>query len=225
VTNPSDESQKVFVGAHIWQGRTYSVNNETCTEAIWSDDQFSIQNLQSGDTKTFNAEYGVGWLNGIEIPAGETYRFAANFDWTREEIVKDWSVTAWGTKSKVEVRHADGIESQHLPHIGRQGSDEETDNDEQAEETEAEETAVESETEEPAEESEVEESIVESEAEESEVEESVVESEAECSIEETDDGEAADEAQCDDEYWCVNADGDEDSNCCEPDEEEPEEGE
>jgi len=148
-------------------------------------------------------------------------------------------VTAWGTKSKVEVRHADGIESQHLPHIGRQGSDEETDNDEQAEETEAEETAVESETEEPAEESEVEESvveseveeseiedsIVESEAEESEVEESVVESEAEDSIEETDDGEAANEALCDDEYWCVNADGDTDSDCCEPDEEEPEEGE
>ena len=63
----------------------------------------------------FTAENGTGWLKGIEIPAGETFRFAVNLDWNRPEIVKDWSFTAWGTKSKVEVRHSEGIESKSLP--------------------------------------------------------------------------------------------------------------
>ena len=125
VKNPSDESQKVFVGTHVWQARTYSVNNDQCKAAISTDgDSHSLWSLQEGDDlnfAVFNANSGTGWLKGIEIPAGETFRFKASFDWNRPEIVKDWSFTAWGTKSKVEVRHSEGLESKSLPFRSNQG--------------------------------------------------------------------------------------------------------
>merc|ERR1712157_589156 len=50
--------------------------------------------------------------------SGETKRFAVTFDWNRPKIVKDWSVTAWGTDHEVTVAHEDGISSKSLPYYG-----------------------------------------------------------------------------------------------------------
>lgn len=161
----------------------------------------SIWSNQDGDDLNFaffNANYGTGWLNGIEIPAGETFRFSVNFDWNRPEIVKDWSFTAWGTKSKVEVRHSEGIESKSLPFITKQGGST------QPEETEPEAVQPEPTVPEPTEPE-----VVQPEP--------AVPEPAEPITEETDageSGEAQPASQCNLDEWCVNLAGDDDWDCC-----------
>ena len=44
-------------------------------------------------------------------------------DWARENISKDWSVTAWAAGGEIDVSHVDGITSDTLPHITEPGSD------------------------------------------------------------------------------------------------------
>ena len=60
----------------------------------------------------FDADYGDGWLGPIEFDGNEEREFSVTLAWFREnQIIKDWSVTAWGTQAGVSVTHADGIES------------------------------------------------------------------------------------------------------------------
>ena len=35
-------------------------------------------------------------------------------NFSRRGITKDWSVTAWGTKGPVQVRHSSGVASRHF---------------------------------------------------------------------------------------------------------------
>merc|ERR1712226_1725768 len=117
VTNDNqDSSQLIHVGAHIWQDRTYSWYNTDCNGATdWtSPKNFSIKCLSSGDKSNFNLEYGSGWLNPIEFGPGETKEFEVLLDWTRQGVVKDWSVTAWGEGGEVSVSHQDGTPSASL---------------------------------------------------------------------------------------------------------------
>merc|ERR1712226_1149 len=117
VTNDNqDSSQLIHVGAHIWQDRTYSWYNTDCNGATdWtSPKNFSIKCLSSGDKSNFNLEYGSGWLNPIEFGPGETKEFEVLLDWTRQGVVKDWSVTAWGEGGEVTVAHQDGTPSASL---------------------------------------------------------------------------------------------------------------
>ena len=47
------------------------------------------------------------------------------FDWQRECITPDWSVTAWAEKGQVTVKHRDGIETDEFPHIKKKTEEEE----------------------------------------------------------------------------------------------------
>ena len=52
---------------------------------------------------------GDGWLPSLEFDAGEEIEIVAEFNFNRRGVTKDWSVTAWGEKGKVEVRHSKGL--------------------------------------------------------------------------------------------------------------------
>lgn len=85
ITNDSESSQKIHVGSHIWQDRTYSWYNTDCSEATdwYAGQSFSIKCAESGDKASFALEYGSGWLNPIEFAAGETKEFNVSMDWAR----------------------------------------------------------------------------------------------------------------------------------------------
>merc|ERR1712195_233562 len=84
VTNDSGSSQKIHVGSHIWQDRTYSEANRNCDGATrnWRQN-FSITSAQSGDSAYMNLVYGSAWLQSIEFTAGETKEFNVQMDWAR----------------------------------------------------------------------------------------------------------------------------------------------
>jgi len=84
VTNDSGSSQKIHVGSHIWQDRTYSEANRNCDGATrnWRQN-FSITSAQSGDSAYMNLVYGSAWLQSIEFTAGETKEFNVQMDWNR----------------------------------------------------------------------------------------------------------------------------------------------
>ena len=62
-------------------------------------------------------------MNGVEFQANEPKTFIVELDWARENISKDWSVTAWAAGGEIDVSHVDGITSDTLPVISEQGSD------------------------------------------------------------------------------------------------------
>jgi len=43
------------------------------------------------------------------MKAGQKYTYILEFDWAREDITPDWSVTAWAENGAVTVEHYDKI--------------------------------------------------------------------------------------------------------------------
>ena len=114
VTNDSSSAQQIYVGAHVWQDRTYGWYNWQCQEAMWS----STKHVLSGDSIPdcrFDADTGACWTDSLTFAAGETKTFQVSLDWSRTNIARDFSVTAWGTSGDVSVRCADGMETDHMP--------------------------------------------------------------------------------------------------------------
>jgi len=50
------------------------------------------------------------------MKAGQVDEIVVEFDWTRECVTPDWSVTAWAETGKVTVLHVDGIKTDSLPY-------------------------------------------------------------------------------------------------------------
>ena len=65
-------------------------------------------------------------MNGIEFVANEPKSFIVEFDWARENVTKDWSVSAWAASGEIEVSHVDGITSDTLPYISGLSSEEDS---------------------------------------------------------------------------------------------------
>jgi hypothetical protein len=63
------------------------------------------------------------WFDGIMLGPGETRELNILFDWTRENITKDWSATAWGELGDVRVIHNDNIPTTHMPKSGLAGDE------------------------------------------------------------------------------------------------------
>ena len=71
-----------------------------------------ISETKTGHERAFTS--GAGWLPSLDLEAGEEIEIRMELNFERRGITKDWSVTAWGTKGPVQVRHASGIESRHF---------------------------------------------------------------------------------------------------------------
>ena len=105
------EAQYIWVGAHIWQDRTY----------CWVNAHSSGACNYSSATHFFNGAAFSPWQGSTwslhNFGAGEEKTFEGIFDWRVDEYERrrDWSVTAWGTNYDVTVSHALGIDSSHSP--------------------------------------------------------------------------------------------------------------
>lgn len=64
-------------------------------------------------------EAGDAWLPKIFVRAGESFEVEIEFNWDREGITKDWSVTAWGEEGNVTVVHNEGLRSDNMPHASK----------------------------------------------------------------------------------------------------------
>lgn len=56
-------------------------------------------------------------MKPIIFEAGDSKTFILEFDWAREGITPDWSVTAYAEKGSVSVSHSEGITSDKLPFL------------------------------------------------------------------------------------------------------------
>ena len=117
----SSVSQTVYVTAHTWDKRSYS---EECRSTN------KIHSIyMEGDFTVYTFREGARQMNGIEFVANEPKSFILEFDWARENITKDWSVTAWAAGGTIEVSHSDGITSDTLPYIGEYREEREENSD------------------------------------------------------------------------------------------------
>jgi len=58
-------------------------------------------------------------MAAIDFAANESRSFIVEWDWARESITPDWSVTAWAEYGTVSVTHNDGWETDSLPFTPR----------------------------------------------------------------------------------------------------------
>jgi len=114
----SDVAQSVYVTAYTWEKRSYP------TECQKKNKVHSI--YKENDTTVYTFKEGARQMNAIEFDEGETINFILEWDWARESVSPDWSVTAWGKLGEVTVTHEQGIESASLPYISKNGSTEES---------------------------------------------------------------------------------------------------
>lgn len=73
----------------------------------------------AGNSLSFDADTGAAWTDAISFTAGETKEFVVMLDWTRDNVAKDFSLTAWGTSGvtkSVEVKNKNAsIVTDHMP--------------------------------------------------------------------------------------------------------------
>ena len=77
--------------------------------AWWDQEsEYHLKDNTSGHIVYFDADYGSGWLGPITFAGKEEREFDVTLPWFREnQIIKDWSLTAWGTNAEISVRHSD----------------------------------------------------------------------------------------------------------------------
>ena len=112
----SDAAQPVFVTAHTWDARSYpdECRAENKAHSIYLEGDRNIALFKEGTTQ----------LLPIDFKPGETKKFIVEWDWARENITPDWSLTAWAEKGDVTVKHAAGLTTDTLPFVERRAAEE-----------------------------------------------------------------------------------------------------
>ena len=126
----SSIKQAVRIGGHAYRFYTYADAKGQCpvrrndpqltdidfdNSMLVLEENFTkhvISETKTGHERAFTS--GAGWLPSLDLEAGEEIEIRMELNFERRGITKDWSVTAWGTKGPVQVRHASGIESRHF---------------------------------------------------------------------------------------------------------------
>jgi len=105
----SDVAQDVFVTAHTWEPRSYPAEcrKRNFSHSVYMDGAYTIDLFREGSAG----------MKPITFAAGQTNNFTLEFDWARDCITPDWSLTAWAEHGKVTVRHKSGLQSEALPYI------------------------------------------------------------------------------------------------------------
>ena len=129
----SEVDQTVWVGAHTYRYYSYA-DGDTCpmhandpllaklgkTKTSTDVRKNMLFNNKSRTAMSFEA--GDAWLPKIYVKAGESFEVEVEFNWEREGVTKDWSITAWGEKGAVSVEHSEGIESDALPYQAKENA-------------------------------------------------------------------------------------------------------
>ena len=75
-----------------------------------------------GDYKIETFKEGAHQLQPIRFFKGDSREFILEFDWDRDCITPDWSLTAWGHAGKVIVQHSNGLVTDSMPTLSIGGS-------------------------------------------------------------------------------------------------------
>ena len=105
----SDVDQDVYVTAQTWESRTQPTEcrKENKIHSIYRDGDFRVAMFKDGAYQ----------IDPISFKAGQTINFIVEWDWERENVTPDWSITAWAEQGTVKVTHVDGLTSDKLPLI------------------------------------------------------------------------------------------------------------
>lgn len=115
----SSMAQTVYVTAFTWEKRSYP---DECQK---SNKMHSI--YMQGDFTVYTFKEGARQIKPIQFDAGETKSFTVEWDWARQDVTNDWSVTAWAEYGEITVSHHEGLQSDKLPFISRNNDDESQD--------------------------------------------------------------------------------------------------
>ena len=99
----------MYVSAHTWDARTYP------DECHVKNLKHSIYMFGAPTIDTF--EKGAHQMKAQKFKAGEKKQYVLEFDWSRENITPDWSITVWAEFGKVSVVYSDYRASDTLPFI------------------------------------------------------------------------------------------------------------
>ncbi len=117
LTFTSDVDQEVFISANTWPGRdqpkacdrgSKSTNPIVFVTKGWNQEGLLIHKQGSAQFK-----------KPFSVKAGEKLEVDVEFDFSSNDLPKDWSVVAWATKSKLSVKDSRGRQSHSLPYIPR----------------------------------------------------------------------------------------------------------
>ena len=109
VTVTSDVAQDLIVTAHTWDERTYP------QECLKRNKVHSI--YREGNNVVDMFRNGAHQMKPVAYRAGESKSYILEFDWDREGVTPDWSVTVQAKNGSVSVKHQNGLSSDSLPYI------------------------------------------------------------------------------------------------------------
>ena len=111
ITISSAVAQEVYVTAFTWEKRSYPEECQKTNKvhSIYMVDDFTVYTFKDGARQ----------MSVIDFEAGESKSFIVEWDWAREDVTPDWSVTAWAELGQVSVSHNDDIETDSLPFTPR----------------------------------------------------------------------------------------------------------
>ena len=97
----SPVTQTLHISVNVWPERSYPLE---CQEAIASDNGNHLARL--GKSRTLQGfTKGETIFEPLEAIGGQSITLELEFDWTREDISKDFSVVVWGAEQEVEIEH------------------------------------------------------------------------------------------------------------------------
>lgn len=118
LTFTSDSDQTVYISANTWPGRDQPKACERGSSNISPILEVKTNRAHEG---VLLLKQGAGQLaKALEVRAGETIKVEVEFDFSSRDSVRDWSVVAWATKSKLTVSDSKGRKTHSLPYIARQ---------------------------------------------------------------------------------------------------------
>lgn len=111
-------AQEVYVTAYTWEKRSYpkECQKTNLVHSIYMEGDFTVYTFKEGARQ----------MTPIAFKAGETKSLILEWDWQRENITRDWSVTAWGELGEVAVAHEKELKTDSFPYISRAGDSDST---------------------------------------------------------------------------------------------------
>lgn len=114
-TMRSRVSQKVYIAVSVHPMRSYT--DFECSGAYTTVKAAHSAKVENrSNIETFDS--GTKQFQPISVEAGELLTITTEFDWTRPDITKDFSVTIWSDQDPVILVHNHGLTSRTWPTLG-----------------------------------------------------------------------------------------------------------
>ena len=118
LTFTSDSDQTIYLSANTWPSRDQP---KACKRGDSNINPVMFVKTNSVHQGELLFKQGANQMGkALKVSAGETIKVEVEFDFSAKDAVKDWSVVAWATKSKLTVSDSKGRISHSLPYITRQ---------------------------------------------------------------------------------------------------------